>query len=138
MSKIFNLPNGGCMYSHDEIKIACATFRSIVIDYDQACAESTNYANENYKIHNLLKRALYKLKSPIGGSELWWNLYREKFNELTLKYNGSGMIKHFASSYCTEKISAIEICNMEMSGRNCYLNPKQIKAISMLLKFNHR
>ncbi len=136
MTNVFKLPNGGCMYSHEEISVACKVYRKICSDRKHAEAEVSVYAKVKWKEFPWYKRAWYRSKAGIFTPEEWWKLEREKYNELMVTWKACDIsIYH---PYTTQGMAAEDLCKMEKSGRNCYLNPTQVGVLEDLIKIKEK
>lgn len=136
MSNVFKLPNGGCMYSHEEISVACKVYRKICSDRKYAESEASDYAEFKWKEFPWYKRAWYQTKAGIFHPDEWWIAYDEKYLELMSTW------KNYQTSvyrpYITQGMAAEDLCKMEKSGRNCYLNPTQIEVLGDLTKMKEK
>lgn len=136
MSNVFKLPNGGCMYSHEEISVACKVYRKICSDRERAESEASDYAEVKWKEFPWYKRAWYQTKSGIFHPDEWWIAYEEKYRELMIAWEGCYISVYHP--YITQGMAAEELCSMGQSGRNCYLNPTQIEVLEDLTKMRER
>lgn len=138
MSNIFKLPNGGCMYSHEEIATACEVYRLIRSDRKKAKQASKDYANIMWSQLPLYKRWWYQTKSGIFSPDEWWNFYSEYYHKGMSRWKGVGNVVGKYHNYILEGMVAEELCSLESSKRNCYLNPDQIKVLEELTKLRGR
>ena len=136
MANVFKLPNGGCMYSHEEIKTACSVYSAILSDYKKSCTAATDYANIMWKNIPIYKRAWYKLKSGIFSPDEWYEFYFDCYHKGMNRWVSSDVTKY--TILTCDKIAADELVAMESSGRNCYLNPNQVKVIEELSSLYNR
>ena len=136
MANVFKLPNGGCMYSHEEIKVACSVYNAIIYDYENSCDAATHYANIMWKQIPTYKRAWYRLKSGIFRPDEWYQLYSECFKKGMNRWHGSGITKY--TILTSHKFAADDLIRMESSCRNCYLSPDQIEVIEELSRLSCR
>lgn len=133
MGKVFNLPNGGCLYFHDEIRKASLAIAHARKSYNDACSDATKYAEEEWKNISLLKRTWYQIKSGIFDPEEWLDLYKIKYRECLQEYLGTGCISLVGGNcYHNDYFAADEIIDLGLSKRNVYLNPRQISVIEHL------
>lgn len=138
MDNVVKLPNGGCMYSHEEIKVACDVYRKILSDRAEAEKTATDYAQIMWSQLPVYKRFWYQLKSGIFHSKEWWKFYDDKYLEGMSRWKGVGNKISCFRDYIWQGMKANDLIRMEMSGRNCYLNPDQIEVLEILTSLKGR
>lgn len=138
MSNVVKLPNGGCMYSHEEIKVACDVYRKILSDRAKAQEAATDYANIMWSQLPLHKKCWYQLKSGIFHPEEWWEFYDERYLDDMKRWKGVGNKISCFYDYIWQGMKANDLIRMEVSGRNCYLNPDQIEVLETLTSLKDR
>ena len=72
------IPFSGCLYTHEEIKIACDVYTLLKIDRIHAEGMANIHVVSKWKELPLYKRFWYQLKSGIFTPDEWFNFYTEE------------------------------------------------------------
>lgn len=131
MAPVVYLPNGGALFSQEEIKCCAGVLVTIRKQYSETAREASRYADQKWSDLGWFGR----LKSRLKQEAFWWSRQIEIEKPQEDKWGYSLWNDVGAPFYSSKSIAAEEIMQMSMCKRDCYLNPSQISVMEMTREF---
>lgn len=107
-------------------------------DRSKAREAATDYANIMWSQLPWCSRFWFQIKSGIFHPEEWWGFYNDCHKKVMERWRGVGAIISNYDSHIWQGMKAHDLVKMELSNRNCYLNPDQIAVLEELSSLKGR
>ncbi len=127
------LPNGGALYKHSEIAEACAIAERVIAKY----GEAVTLCNEKYQLQKASQGFKERFFGLFKQEDLFHQVWSEMMNPLEKRWGRTVWSEIGGQSQTNATFAYYDLKQLEMSKRDCYLNPKQVEVLEKLLKVSN-